>query len=143
VLETLERELRRSTRSGAGVAVVFIDLDRFKEINDAFGHAVGDQALILAAHRLRSVVRSGDLLARLSGDEFLLVLTGLPAGDDDAVPRVVEHLHAALKPAVEVAGNPLTLSAGIGFALAPGDGTDAAALIGIADARMYQAKRAT
>ncbi|WP_186816489.1 diguanylate cyclase domain-containing protein [Cellulomonas aerilata] len=143
VLETLDRELRRSARSGAGVAVVFIDLDRFKEINDAFGHAVGDQTLIEAAHRLGSVVRSGDMLARLSGDEFLLVLTDLPAGRSDSVRRVVEHLHAALHPAVEIAGSSLTLTAGIGFAFSPDDGTDAAALIDIADARMYQAKRAT
>ncbi len=141
VLEALEAELSRSARSGAGVAVVFIDLDRFKDINDGFGHAAGDQALIIAAHRLRSVVRSGDLLGRLGGDEFLLVMTGLRAGDDEPVRHVVEHLHTSLAPAVEVVGSTLQLSAGIGFAVSPGDGRDAAALLDIADARMYQAKR--
>jgi diguanylate cyclase (GGDEF)-like protein/PAS domain S-box-containing protein len=142
VLDHLQLELLRSARSGAAVAVVFIDLNDFKNINDAHGHAAGDQALIGAAQRLRSVVRSGDMLARLGGDEFLLVLAGLTA-DDEPVRHVVEHLHTALAPPLDVAGSTLHLSAGIGYALSPHDGTDAAALIDTADARMYRTKKAS
>ncbi|WP_459643951.1 diguanylate cyclase domain-containing protein [Kineococcus sp. NUM-3379] len=141
VLEGLALELRRSARSGAGVGVVFIDLDGFKTVNDRFGHSGGDQVLILAARRLQSVVRSGDLLARLGGDEFLLVLPGLPQDGDTAVQRVVEHLHTALEVPVEIAGGSVRLGASIGSALSPRDGSDPAALVETADARMYRAKR--
>ncbi|WP_432536949.1 diguanylate cyclase domain-containing protein [Kineococcus arenarius] len=141
VLENLARELRRSARSGYGVAVVFIDLDGFKSINDRFGHAAGDQALVHAARRLRSVVRSGDLLARWAGDEFLLVLTDLPADDDAPVRRVLRQLHAAFEPAVEVPGGTLGLRASTGFALSPRDGLDAATLVDAADAHMYRSRR--
>ncbi|MCI2240383.1 diguanylate cyclase [Paenibacillus sp. TRM 82003] len=140
LLDHLELELRRSARSGSGVAVVFIDLDGFKAVNDRFGHAAGDQALIHAAGRLRSVVRSGDLLGRLAGDEFLLVLTGLRAADVSSVRQVVQHLHDAVRVPVELPGGDVTLRASIGFALSPEDGLDATGLIDAADARMYRHK---
>ncbi|WP_432545445.1 diguanylate cyclase domain-containing protein [Kineococcus sp. SYSU DK004] len=140
-LANLGLELRRSTRTGSGVAAVFIDLDDFKSVNDRFGHAAGDRALVHAARCLQSVVRSGDLLARLAGDEFLLVLTGLPPGDDGPVRCVVQHLHDSLREPVDVPGGAVTLGASIGFALAPRDGGDAATLVDAADARMYRSKR--
>ncbi|WP_432519335.1 diguanylate cyclase domain-containing protein [Kineococcus sp. SYSU DK006] len=144
VLEHLERELRRAERSGAAVAVVLVDLDGFKAVNDRFGHSTGDRALVQAARRLQSVVRAGDLLARLAGDEFLLVLTGLPAdtgGAERAVREVVQHLQAALRDPVQTPGGALQLRASTGHALVPRDGTDAATLLDVADARMYRSRR--
>ncbi|MBX9243859.1 diguanylate cyclase [Actinotalea ferrariae] len=140
VLEHLDLELRRAARSGARVAVAFVDLDRFKQINDDFGHAVGDQALIATGHRLREAVRSGDMLARLGGDEFLLVLGGLSRADDTSVQHAVERVHVALDAPLALAGRTVRLSAGIGFALFPDDGADAATLIDTADARMLRSK---
>jgi diguanylate cyclase (GGDEF)-like protein/PAS domain S-box-containing protein len=152
LLEHLDLELRRARRSGGSVAVVLLDLNGFKSINDRFGHAVGDSALIWAATRFRSVVRAGDLLGRLGGDEFLVVLAGLPPTDAAApapggppeaeatVQRVQEHLHAALDRPLELAGTALRLSASSGAALFPRDADGGAALIARADAAMYQAK---
>ena len=141
VLQHLALELRRSARTGSGVAVVFIDLDGFKAVNDRFGHAGGDRALVHAAERLRSVVRSGDVLGRFAGDEFVLVLTGLPAGEEAPVRQVVQHLHTALERPVRVSGGALRLRASIGFALAPRDGLEPAGVIDAADAHMYRSKR--
>lgn len=142
VLEQLEQELRRSARTGAGVAVVVIDLHRFTGVDDAYGHGVGDQALLLAAQRLRSVVRAADLVGHLGENQFVLVLTGLPPGDDEPVRRVVEHLRTALGAALDVAGRRVHLDVGIGYALSPGDGGDAARLVDMADARTYRSERA-
>ena len=141
VLEDLDLELRRSARSGAGVAVVVVDIDDFTSINDRLGHAAGDEALVQAAQRLRSVVRSGDLLARLAGDEFLLVLTGLPADGGASVDRVVRSVHSALERPFDVTGGTLTLRASVGCTLSPRDGVDAATLVDTADARTRRSGR--
>ncbi|WP_222195838.1 diguanylate cyclase domain-containing protein [Modestobacter italicus] len=152
VLEHLHLELRRARRSGASVATVLLDLDDFKAINDRFGHAVGDSALVWAAGRLRSAIRAGDLLGRLGGDEFLVVLAGLPpadghpdgggaAGAEQMVRRVQEHLRSALADPLVLADAALRISASSGAAVFPGDADDPAALIARADAAMYRSKR--
>jgi PAS domain S-box-containing protein len=139
-----------------GVAAVMLDLNGFKAVNDRLGHAAGDSALVWAARRLRSAVRSGDLLGRLGGDEFLVVLAGLPPprrdgrpgpprpGDprsaDETVHRVQQHLHDALASPLELAGTTVRLSASSGAALYPRDAGDPAALIARADAAMYLGK---
>ncbi len=156
VLEHLHLELRRARRGGTGVAAVMLDLNGFKAINDRLGHAAGDSALIWAARRLRSAVRSGDLLGRLGGDEFLVVLAGLPsptapedgagpAGSsaDETVRRVQQHLHGALAAPLELSGTTVRLSASSGAALYPRDAEDPAALIARADAAMYLDKPAS
>ncbi|HJX43222.1 MAG TPA: diguanylate cyclase [Geodermatophilus sp.] len=154
VLEHLDLELRRARRGGTGVAAVMLDLNGFKAVNDRLGHAAGDSALVWAARRLRSAVRSGDLLGRLGGDEFLVVLAGLPSptapahgpGDpsaDETVHRVQQHLHDALASPLELAGTTVRLSASSGAALFPRDAGDPAALIARADAAMYLDKPAS
>ena len=154
ILEHLNLELRRARRGGTSVAVVLLDLNGFKAVNDRFGHAVGDAALVWAARRLRAAIRSGDLLGRLGGDEFLAVLAGLPptstAPVDDgrtssaehAVRRVQEQLRAALEHPLQLAGSVHRLSASSGAALFPRDADGPDALIAGADAAMYRTKRA-
>ncbi|MPQ99044.1 EAL domain-containing protein [Modestobacter sp. I12A-02628] len=143
LMEHLELEIARSRRSGLGVAAVLLDLDGFKTVNDDHGHAAGDAALAWAAHRLRGAVRSGDLLGRLGGDEFLVVLAGLPAGEPAGaatVQRVRGHLQESLDAPCPVADVHVRLSASSGTALFPGDADGAAGLLAVADAAMYRDK---
>ncbi|WP_234195078.1 MULTISPECIES: diguanylate cyclase [Pseudacidovorax] len=136
----LERALARARRAGLPVVVAFIDLDGFKDINDAHGHAVGDEVLRECAHRLQASCRQGDYLARLAGDEFVLFLDHAnPAVADLAA--VAQRIHAALGAPVHVAGRALGLGCSIGFATAPADQAQAADLLHQADAAMYRAKR--
>lgn len=122
-----------------GVGVAFVDLDDFKPVNDRFGHAAGDAALVEIARRLDELLRGGDLAARLGGDEFgLLVRRTTPADLEIIADRVA----AALAEPIVVAGRRLRVGASIGLASAPRDGTTLDALLSAADGRMYAAKRA-
>jgi diguanylate cyclase (GGDEF)-like protein len=118
----------------APVSVVVLDLDHFKRINDTHGHAEGDRALAAAAARLRAVVREGDAVGRLGGEEFVLVLPGIPA---EAAREAAERARAALGE-VLVGTRPLACSAGV--AAFPEDASDAAELLACADAALYAAK---
>jgi diguanylate cyclase (GGDEF)-like protein len=140
LLERLEHSLRRSRRSGLTAAVFFVDLDEFKAINDTFGHRVGDEVLIAVAARLGEVLRPGDTLARISGDEFVVLCEDLDgAGDAD---RIVDRLDAALDRTFVISGIEMTVSASVGIAVAAA-GTDTAEdLLHAADMAMYRAKRA-
>lgn len=126
---------RRSTR----LAVLFVDLDGFKGINDTLGHAVGDEVLQLATHRLQASVRESDMVSRHSGDEFLVLLTEISQGSDAA--QVAAKMLSALATPARVGPHPVRLSASVGIAVYPEDGTDPVTLIGRADAAMYRAKR--
>jgi diguanylate cyclase (GGDEF)-like protein/PAS domain S-box-containing protein len=121
------------------LAVLFIDLDEFKMVNDTLGHAGGDALLKETAVRLQSAVRSGDTVARISGDEFAIVLADLARQEDAALvaQKVIERLAAA----VEIHGKEVFITASVGIAAFPGDGADAETLIGAADAAMYRAKQ--
>ncbi|HJV12090.1 MAG TPA: EAL domain-containing protein, partial [Burkholderiales bacterium] len=121
------------------LAVLFIDLDEFKMVNDTLGHAGGDALLKEAAVRLQSAVRSGDTVARISGDEFAIVLADLARQEDAALvaQKVIERLSAA----VEIHGKEVFITASVGIAAFPADGADAETLIGAADAAMYRAKQ--
>jgi diguanylate cyclase (GGDEF)-like protein len=120
------------------VGVLFIDLDRFKRVNDMLGHAVGDQLLVQAGRRLSHCVAAGDLVARLGGDEFAIVLSSLP--DPAAAARVASRVIAALAMPFELQGQEIFVSASVGIASYPHDGASADMLLTSADMAMYSAK---
>jgi diguanylate cyclase (GGDEF)-like protein/PAS domain S-box-containing protein len=138
--DRLEQTARRTQRSNNGMAVMFIDLDDFKKVNDTYGHGVGDQLLQEVGSRLQKCIRSSDSVGRLGGDEFGIVLEGarLPA----EAAQIGERIVAAMAEPVVVEGHRLTVAASIGIAIYPHDGTDAATLLRNADAAMYAAKQA-
>ncbi len=133
----LERELKRVSR-GAQCAVLYIDIDEFKSINDSLGHPVGDELLKEIARRLRLCVRGSDVVARLGGDEFAIVQTNVGAHSD--ITDLVTRIYAAIREPYECLGHRLLTDASIGIALAPRDGTDLDELLKNADLAMYGAK---
>ena len=138
-LDRVSHALARRDRGGSVVAVLFIDLDHFKLVNDTLGHAVGDQVLQLVAPRLAAAIRQSDTLARLGGDEFAVLCEHVPS--EDAVIAVARQLLVALAEPVLLAGDAHVLSASIGIALSSA-ASEAAALLRDADAAMYHAKSA-
>jgi diguanylate cyclase (GGDEF)-like protein/PAS domain S-box-containing protein len=136
--DRLDQALMRAHRGGSSVAVLYIDLDRFKHINDSLGHAVGDELLKSVAHRLQSCVRSSDTVSRQGGDEFLVLLADVAQPRDASVcaEKILEALDAPLR----LGGHDLRITASIGIATFPGDAEDAESLLRNADFAMYQAK---
>jgi len=141
--ERMHEAIARSERSGQTLALMFLDLDRFKQINDSLGHKTGDRVLQEFAARLVASVRQTDTVARLAGDEFVVVLEHLrPDSARDEAESLAAKILAAMVPALRVDDASLTFSTSIGIALrAPGE-TDAAALLQRADAALYAAKHA-
>lgn len=136
----IEQSLSHARRSGLKLAVLFIDLDRFKAVNDSLGHASGDTLLCVIAERISGCLRDTDLVARLGGDEFVVVLSDL-ARADDAVPVAEKLLEAAMSPIV-IGGLEIRTTASIGVCVFPDDGKDVGTLMKHADTAMYQAKAA-
>ncbi|MDF1523749.1 MAG: EAL domain-containing protein [Trueperaceae bacterium] len=130
--------LASGTTAAAPFAVLFVDLDRFKFVNDTFGHALGDRLLIEIARQLKANVREGDLVARLGGDEFVLALRGVK--DARAAEPIAGALVKVLATPVELDGKRLHVSASVGVAIYPRDGADVQALAKSADAAMYAVK---
>jgi diguanylate cyclase (GGDEF)-like protein/PAS domain S-box-containing protein len=126
-------------KAGAGVALLLMDLDRFKEVNDSLGHEVGDKVLVEVAERLRQTVRTTDIVTRLGGDEFAIVVSDL--ADDSAAGTVAANLIHVLEAPVEIDGIMVPLGASVGIAYAPAHGEDSAALLQKADVAMYRAKK--
>jgi diguanylate cyclase (GGDEF)-like protein len=136
--EVLAQALDRAREEGHELAVLFVDLDRFKRVNDTLGHAAGDQLLRIVVERLRRCVREGDLIARWGGDEFTVLL---PRVQGSAEARVVaERLLAALAPPLDLDGCRLHVSASIGVTLFPEHGLDAETLLKNADSALYRVK---
>ena len=133
----LERELTRVGR-GAQCAVLYIDIDEFKSINDSLGHPVGDELLKEIARRLRLCVRGSDVVARLGGDEFAIVQTDISTHSD--ITDLLTRIYAAIREPHECLGHRLLTDASIGIAMAPRDGTDLDELLKNADLAMYGAK---
>jgi len=133
-----EQALARSDRYGTTVAVLFLDLDRFKPVNDSFGHSAGDELLVQIAARLRTSVRRGDVVARFGGDEFV-VLCEHPAGQSE-MHELARRLIDALSEPVEISGTTASVGASIGIAIGGGGRVTIDTLIRDADAALYQAK---
>jgi diguanylate cyclase (GGDEF)-like protein/PAS domain S-box-containing protein len=136
--QSLERAAAWSTRNGMGVALFYVDLDRFKTINDTLGHAAGDALLVAVGRRFRDCVREIDTLARLGGDEFAVVVGNVRSEQDAAA--VAEKLVRELRIPVVIDGHELNVTASIGIALYPEDTEDIDTLVKNADTAMYQAK---
>ena len=141
----LDDAIEHAQNSGKAVAVLYVDLDHFKLVNDSFGHEAGDELLLAIAGRLRGVRRAVDVVGRDGGDEFLMLMEDLP-GDEPQATRAAERaaarLRGALQEPLSVSGVELNIQASVGISLFPFDATDAPTLLKHADAAMYQAKAA-
>jgi diguanylate cyclase (GGDEF)-like protein len=139
--ERLTLEISRTARTRAGFAVLCLDLDRFKRVNDEFGHEAGDTVLRVVAGRLQSMVRAEDTVARLGGDEFVMIQTtavDVPA----SAMRLADRLIAAVSQPIPFNGTPLNVGLSVGIAIAPIPGADADGLLRAADEALYEAKEA-
>ncbi len=137
--DRLQQAMAHCVRRNKSLAVAFLDLDGFKDINDRYGHAAGDEFLVAIAKRLRSALRDGDTLARIGGDEFVAVMTDLTA-EQDCEPLLLRLLQVAGEPLL-VSGQSLQVSASIGVTIYPQDGSSSEQLIRHADQAMYLAKQ--
>ena len=139
-MDRLSQALTRCRRYGKSLAVMFVDLDHFKSINDTLGHTAGDELLLEMSRRLRQCIRDDDTVARLGGDEFTIILSELRHPEDAA--NVAEKILESIERPLTIADTPIEVSASIGIALYPVDGQDAEALLRNADSAMYRAKEA-
>jgi len=137
--DRMTQALAQARRSGRAVALLYLDLDGFKFVNDSFGHPVGDALLVAVAQRLAATVREGDTVARLGGDEFVMMLLDLEHAD--AAVAVAQQILAALVLPLQVAERCLQVGASIGISVFPDDGSNAEALLKHADTALYRAKQ--
>ena len=137
--QELERAIAHAAGTGGGLAVLYIDLDGFKAVNDRGGHVTGDRLLREVAHRLQQGVRLGDFVARVGGDEFVVLLSG--CGDAAAANVVADGLRVRSQRLYQLPDGVYRLEASIGIACFPTDGSDAETLLAHADRAMYAAKR--
>jgi len=138
-LDRLEQGVKQSTRSSLPLAVLFMDLDGFKDVNDSLGHEAGDRLLTDVAARLTDCVRTEDTVARLGGDEFTVILTGAKQRKD--VELVAQNIIDALAMPFHIAQQPVQISVSIGITLYPQDASSPVALLEAADQAMYKAKK--
>jgi diguanylate cyclase (GGDEF)-like protein/PAS domain S-box-containing protein len=137
--DRLEHAIGRARRGKSTVAVLLLDLDGFKNVNDSLGHPAGDRLLQVVAQRLKAILREEDTVARMGGDEFALVMEDVRHGEE--MSELAERLIAALAEPVELDGHSARISASVGIALYPQDGDDAMTLFKAADTAMYQSKQ--
>ena len=139
LLDRLGHALARAQRSGVPLGVLFVDLDRFKEVNDTYGHAVGDDLLVAVGNRLRGSLRETETIARYGGDEFVVVSEGV--ADETAVQAVADRVRAALAKPFTIQGRPYSVGASVGVAVAYPEASGGPELvIQQADLAMYRAK---
>ena len=139
MMDRLESSIALSQRHGTRIAIIFLDLDNFKPINDSMGHAAGDTVLKLAARRIESAVRDSDAVSRHGGDEFLVLLNEVCHATDAAL--IAKKMLLNLTTPCLVDQQKIQITASIGIAICPDDSQDAATLIALADAAMYRSKR--
>jgi diguanylate cyclase (GGDEF)-like protein len=137
-MELLDVAMDGKEADRGGVGVVFVDIDHFKDVNDVFGHAAGDALLVEVAKRIRSVIRKGDRLGRIGGDEFLVICPGLT--DPHNAVHVAERVSSALKTDIEVMGHQLRIQASAGVTWSEGR-QSSDELVAEADRAMYRSKR--
>jgi diguanylate cyclase (GGDEF)-like protein len=130
--------ITQSHRQASQLALLFLDLDGFKSVNDSFGHGNGDRLLVELAHRVRSSVRAGDTVARVGGDEFIVLLDGVSGAPDAA--RVAAKVLAAVQAPYRLDRHEVSIAVSIGVSVYPGDGTSSDELVRSADAAMYREK---
>jgi diguanylate cyclase (GGDEF)-like protein len=135
----LEHAIANANRSGKQVGLLYVDLDYFKEINDTYGHAVGDEVLRAVAGLLSSVTRSGDTVARLGGDEFIILFDEIE--DSKTLVSIAQKLLSYMQNRMLIQGHDLQVKASLGISLYPRDGEDAETLVQNADKAMYSSKR--
>ncbi len=138
--EFLEGKLRGMPTVDKPLVMLSIDLDRFKPVNDSFGHEIGDLVLNEVSERLRYVLREGDLVARLGGDEFILIVSGISTQEE--VERLCERLITGIEQPFEIDNHSIFIGASIGVAMAPADASQAEELLRYADIALYEAKEA-
>lgn len=136
--DRITQSLANACRYNLRVAILFIDLDNFKFVNDSLGHALGDRMLIIQADRLQKCIRSGDTVARYGGDEFVVVVSNLEKSEDAAT--VAQHLQEQVSRPLTIDGHEFGITCSIGISLYPKDGQDVDSLLKNADAAMYRAK---
>ncbi|KZZ32732.1 EAL domain-containing protein [Oleiphilus sp. HI0086] len=137
-LDRLTHIIGEAQRQNNKVALLFVDLDDFKKVNDSLGHDMGDEVLMVAAERLSEVLRTGDTVGRLGGDEFILILGGLD--DEKSAQKTAERILEQFRSSFDIEGRKLMLTASIGIALFPHDGATPTDLLRNADSAMYHAK---
>ena len=137
-INRLGHEIKMAERDTKQIALLFIDLDQFKDVNDTLGHDVGDQLLELVAHRLKVTVRVIDMVARIGGDEFTVILSQFE--DTNTIDRVASKIIKALAEPYVVSANTIYISASVGITIFPGDGGNVESLLKNADQAMYAAK---
>jgi diguanylate cyclase (GGDEF)-like protein/PAS domain S-box-containing protein len=140
LMDRLKQAIAKARRDETSVAVVFVDLDKFKDVNDSLGHKVGDEFLKELAVRMVQSVRASDTVARLSGDEFVIILTEERQAGDASAAAVIERLRAAVAEPVLIEGHALRMSCSIGVAFYPKDAAAPEELLARADIAMYHAK---
>lgn len=140
LMERLDHQLEQARHARFELALMFLDLDRFKVINDTFGHDVGDELLRVVAQRLRALVRQSDTVARLGGDEFVIKLNN-PASKEE-IEHVASRIVSVINAPMEIRGMPVRIGTSIGIAMFPANGNTPIELIKNADAAMYAAKNA-
>ena len=136
--QDLDQGLRQAKRHGWGLAVLFIDIDKFKSVNDSYGHGLGDKVLVMMANRLQSFLRDEDTVSRWGGDEFVCLL--LEVKQDTDVTRLAEKMASRMAEVCEFDGIVLSIRASIGIAIYPADGETADTLFKNADTAMFKAK---
>jgi diguanylate cyclase (GGDEF)-like protein len=137
-MERLEEAIGHAAATRDGLAVMFVDLDRFKQINDQHGHAAGDRALVAVATRLTQVLRTGDMAARLGGDEFIVLIADVRS--PTVIDEIASRIQIVMAQEMEFGDRQLAVGASIGVSEYPADGTSAEELLVKADAAMYAAK---
>ncbi len=136
--DRLARELTRARRYNKMIALIYLDLDQFKKINDTLGHSVGDHLLKVVGVRLRSILRESDTLARMGGDEYMFILPDIVKEPD--ISHIVENILHSIRKPFEIEGHEINITASIGVSIFPNDGENLDSLIKVADIAMYQAK---